>query len=104
MDACGRHQNAWPTGSQYVAQQPQDRPLKSQRRAVTWDYFKKGFEGKKNADLWKRFWALYQQHHVTLEWVKGHGGNTYNELCDLLATTAIKEGPWDIDEAYEKKF
>ncbi|NEJ83275.1 ribonuclease HI, partial [Rhizobium leguminosarum] len=65
------------------------------------NWIKKGFKGKKNIDLWKRFWALYIQHHVTFKWVKGHAGDPKNERCDQLATERIRTGPLDIDEAYE---
>lgn len=64
-------------------------------------WIKKGFKGKKNIDLWKIFWALYIQHHVTFKWVKGHAGDPKNERCDQLATERIRTGPLDIDEGYE---
>jgi ribonuclease HI len=67
-------------------------------------WIEKDFEGKKNDDLWKRFCVVYQQHSVTLKWIKGHANNTYNKSCDRLAAAAAKEGPWEIDEVYERKF
>jgi len=39
-----------------------------------------------NSDLWERLYALLSEHEVTLVWVKGHNGHTYNERCDALAT------------------
>ena len=33
---------------------------------------KKHFKGKKNADLWKRFLIIYKKHKVSFNWVKGH--------------------------------
>jgi ribonuclease HI len=42
----------------------------------------------KNVDLWKRIDAAAARHDVTWKWVKGHAGNTHNERCDTLATTA----------------
>lgn len=62
---------------------------------------KKGFSGKKNPDLWKKFLALYPKFDLKMVWVKGHAGIEENERCDYLATTAAKyaEG---IDEEYER--
>jgi ribonuclease HI len=47
-------------------------------------------EDVKNKDLWLELSALVAGHIVTWEWVKGHSGNTYNDLCDELARAAIK--------------
>lgn len=33
---------------------------------------KKGFAKKKNPDLWKRFLAVFRQHNVSFQWIKGH--------------------------------
>ncbi|MEO1219408.1 MAG: ribonuclease HI [Bacteroidota bacterium] len=60
------------------------------------------FKGKKNVDLWQRFWALYQRHQIVLHWVKGHAGDPYNEKCDQLASACIQTGPWAIDVGYER--
>ena len=46
------------------------------------------FKGKKNADLWKRFAAIYNKHAVRFKWVKGHDGHPENERCDQLAVAA----------------
>src|SRR5690606_15163386 len=35
-------------------------------------WLKKGFEGKKNKDLWLRFLTVYKLHQVKFVWVKGH--------------------------------
>jgi ribonuclease HI len=63
---------------------------------------KKGFKGKKNIDLWKRFLAIYPKHKVKFNWVKGHAGNKYNERCDELAVNAAEGSELLIDEGYEK--
>ncbi len=42
----------------------------------------------KNIDLWKKLLKAKEPHKVRFIWVKGHAGDTYNELCDKLATTA----------------
>ncbi len=65
-------------------------------------WVKKKFKGKKNPDLWERFWQVYQQHQVTLQWVKGHAGNAENEHCDKVAVKSIKNKTLAIDYAYEK--
>ena len=38
-------------------------------------WVKKGFAGKKNADLWKRFLQIYPKNKVKFQWVKGHANN-----------------------------
>lgn len=43
-----------------------------------------------NVDLWQRLDALTEKHCVTFVKVKGHADNEYNNRCDKLATTAIK--------------
>ena len=57
--------------------------------------------GKKNKDLWVRFYNLYKQHHIKFVWVKGHAENPYNNRCDELATTAADGNHLLIDEGYE---
>ena len=48
--------------------------------------------GKKNKDLWVKFYNLAQQHNIKFVWVKGHADNPYNKRCDQLATTAADGG------------
>jgi len=62
---------------------------------------KKGFKGKKNIDLWKRFLLIYPKHKVKFNWVKGHAGNLYNERCDTLAVEAAEGDNLLVDEGYE---
>ncbi len=57
--------------------------------------------GKKNKDLWVRFYNLYKQHQVKFIWVKGHADNAYNNRCDELATAAADGKDLSIDEGYE---
>jgi ribonuclease HI len=66
-----------------------------------WGWQKKGFAGKKNADLWSRFLRIYPKHQVKLVWVRGHSDNAFNERCDELAVAAALEGPHHIDSGYE---
>lgn len=58
-------------------------------------------KGKKNKDLWVRFYDLYKKHHIKFIWVKGHAENPYNNRCDELATTAADGTDLSIDEGYE---
>jgi len=59
-------------------------------------------KGKKNKDLWVRFYNLYKQHHIKFVWVKGHADNPFNNRCDELATEAADGIDLLIDEEYEK--
>ena len=65
---------------------------------ISW--LKKDFKGKKNADLWKRFWKVYQQHHVRFCWIKGHAGHAENERCDQLAVQSARRQVLSIDQGY----
>ena len=63
-------------------------------------WIRKDFENKKNADLWKRFWKVYQRHQVKLQWIKGHAGHPENERCDQLATQSACQKIQAIDQGY----
>ena len=43
---------------------------------------KKGFKGKKNPDLWKRYLKIHRKHKVDFQWIKGHNDHPQNERCD----------------------
>jgi ribonuclease HI len=58
--------------------------------------------GKKNKDLWTRYYVLGKKHNIKFVWVKGHASNAYNNRCDVLATTAADSGRLLIDEGYEQ--
>lgn len=62
---------------------------------------KKGYQGKKNPDLWKRFMTVYRQHNVRFVWVKGHNDHPMNERCDKLAFAAASKNPTAIDHGFE---
>lgn len=66
-------------------------------------WLQKGFKGKKNADLWRKYLMLHDKFKLEFEWVKGHNGHPENERCDTLAVSAsaIPENLL-IDEEYEK--
>lgn len=57
--------------------------------------------GKKNKDLWLRYYELSQNHKIKFQWVKGHAANTYNNRCDELATQAADGKDLLVDEGYE---
>lgn len=57
--------------------------------------------GKKNKDLWKRYYQLSQKHKIHFVWVKGHADNPFNNRCDELATEAADQGNLPADEPYE---
>ncbi len=65
-------------------------------------WVKKNFAKVKNPDLWKRFYLLFQIHHPTFHWIKGHNGHPENELCDQLAVKAAQSTTLKIDEGFEK--
>jgi ribonuclease HI len=58
-------------------------------------------KGKKNKDLWVRFYDLYKQHQVKFVWVKGHADNVHNNRCDVLATSAADGRDLLVDKGYE---
>jgi ribonuclease HI len=59
--------------------------------------------GKKNKDLWMRFYELSKKHQVRFVWVKGHASNAFNNRCDILATQAADGYNLLVDEEYEKE-
>lgn len=66
-----------------------------------WNWQKKGFKGKANIDLWKRFLPLYEKYDIRFTWVKGHAGNIENERCDELAVEAAEMPNLPADKGYE---
>jgi ribonuclease HI len=58
--------------------------------------------GKKNKDLWMRYYQLAKDYTINFVWVKGHAENVYNNRCDELATAAADGKNLLIDEGYEK--
>jgi len=59
--------------------------------------------GKKNKDLWMRFYKLSKDYDIKFVWVRGHADNPFNNRCDELATTAADGNNLLIDEGYEKE-
>jgi ribonuclease HI len=59
--------------------------------------------GKKNKDLWLRFYELSKKHKLRFRWVRGHADNPYNNRCDELATAAADGAHLDVDIFFEKE-
>jgi len=57
--------------------------------------------GKKNKDLWTRYYQLTRNMKVKMIWVKGHADNPFNNRCDELATAAADGHHLGVDEGYE---
>ena len=57
--------------------------------------------GKKNKDLWTRYYNLSRNRKIKMIWVKGHADNAFNNRCDELATAAADGQNLEIDEEYE---
>ena len=66
------------------------------------NWVKKGFKGKKNADLWRRYLQIHDKHNVKFEWVKGHSNIPENERCDRLAVSAANGKHLLVDQGYEQ--
>ena len=60
-------------------------------------------DGKKNKDLWLRFYHLSKNQFIRFVWVKGHGDNPHNNRCDQLATEAADLGVLIEDEGFDAK-
>ncbi len=82
------------TDSQYIVN------AVTKRWLDTW--IKTDFKGgKKNKDLWLKFYALAKDFTITFQWVKGHASNVYNNRCDQLATSAADGNVLLVDDVYE---
>ena len=57
--------------------------------------------GKKNKDLWLRYYKLSKEYTIKFRWVKGHAENAFNNRCDELATTAADGTNLLVDAGYE---
>ncbi|MBU2018094.1 MAG: ribonuclease HI [Bacteroidetes bacterium] len=64
-------------------------------------WHQKGYKGKANSDLWKKYIPLHQKFNPKFVWVKGHAGNVENERCDTLAVAASEYKNLAIDYGYE---
>ena len=75
----------------------------SVEKGWVFNWIKKGFKGKKNADLWKRFLKVYKKQQVKFQWIKGHNDHPQNERCDALAVAASHKKQLLVDEGYESR-
>jgi len=75
----------------------------SVEKGWVFNWQKKGFKGKKNVDLWKRYLEMHKIYAPKFVWVKGHAGHIENERCDQLAVKAAEQSVLQIDEAFENK-
>jgi ribonuclease HI len=83
------------TDSQYIVNSVEKKWLD------TW--IKTDFKGgKKNKDLWLRYYAIAKNFQIRFVWVKGHATNAMNNRCDELATAAADGKGLLVDEWYEK--
>ena len=81
--------------SQYVVRVIEEGWLKN--------WMKTNFKGgKKNKDLWTKYYHLSRSMKVKMKWVKGHADNPFNNRCDELATTAADGKDLAVDEGYEE--
>jgi len=80
------------TDSQYVAN--------SVEKGWVFEWERKRFAKKKNADLWKKFLELYRKHNVKIIWIKGHNQIRENEYCDYLANKASENNNLEEDLGY----
>jgi len=68
-----------------------------------WNWQKKNFKDKANADLWTRYIPLHHKLKPRFVWVKGHAGHSENERCDQLAVQAASQGKLLLDIEYENR-
>ena len=66
------------------------------------NWVKKGFAGKKNEDLGRRYLEISKSFNLEFVWVRGHNGHFENERCDELAVKAAESMSLEIDVYYEK--
>ncbi len=51
----------------------------------------KGWKRSKNLDLWLALEPLLKSRTITWFWIKGHNGNSFNEIADTLARKEIEK-------------
>ena len=59
--------------------------------------------GKKNKDLWTRFYDLSKKNQLRFIWVRGHADNPHNNRCDELATAAADGKNLATDFVFEQE-
>jgi ribonuclease HI len=83
------------TDSKYVVDSVEKRWLNN--------WIKTDFKGgKKNKDLWTKYYHLAKSFTIKFKWVKGHADNPFNNRCDELATMAADDKQnLGVDTGYE---
>ena len=61
------------------------------------------YQRKKNLDLWEILDELVEDKEITWNWVRGHDGNQYNEMCDEMCTKAQDKYYGTTSGIYEDK-
>jgi len=75
--------------------------VNSVSKGWVFNWERKAYKDRANADLWKRFLVVYRKHQVQFKWVRGHAGHPENERCDVLAVAASRQKDLEIDEGFE---
>jgi len=88
-------------GEQVVVYSDSKYVVDAVEKGWVYGWMKKNFQGKKNADLWKRFIQIYEKHQVKFRWIKGHNNHPENERCDEMAVAASSNGNLQIDSGFE---
>ena len=82
------------TDSKYVAD--------AVEKGWVFNWEKRGFRDRKNADLWIDFLKEFRRHKIRFKWIKGHNEHPQNERCDRLAVEASKGNRLLIDSGFEE--
>jgi ribonuclease HI len=75
--------------------------VKAVEEGWLWNWEKKNFNKKKNADLWMRYIPLHKKYKPKFHWIRGHAGHPENERCDYLAVQAATGNDLFVDQEYE---
>ncbi len=88
------------TGSNVTVYSDSKYVVDAVEKGWVFNWVKKSFKDKKNADLWRRFLKIYPKHKVKFVWVKGHANIPENERCDQLAVAASMKSNLPEDKGY----
>lgn len=78
--------------------------VKNNWRTAPYQYLKDGNKHRmrsrpiENQDLWQRLDKVMQRHHITWNWVKGHGDDVYNKRVDKLVKKTRNDAKSNSDE------
>lgn len=88
-------------GSEVIVYSDSKYVIDSVTKGWVFNWVRKGFERKKNADLWRRFLRIYPKHKVKFQWIRGHNNHPENERCDQMAVEAALGKNLPPDTGYE---